>query len=319
MHACARWLAACALAAATGAMAQTWPARTVRIIVPFAPGGGVDTISRFLAQKLTEQTGGTFVVENRPGAAGVLACELVARAAPDGHVLLTSAPEFTINPSARSKMPYDALRDFTFISQLTSGQFMLVAHPSVPVRNVKQVIALAKSRPGQLNYGSSGAGGINHLAGELLQMMAGMKWVHIPFKGAGPATTALLGGEVDFVFGSTVGLVSPAKAGKVRPIAVTGTRRYAELPDVQTIAETLPGYDVAGWYGFYGPAGLPAPIVKRLNDEARKGLFSPDIKDKLEKAGNDPVVSSPEQFAAFVRAEIEKWGKVVKAANIKVD
>ena len=308
----------CALAAP--AAAQTWPARPVRMIVPFAPGGGVDTVTRFLAQKLTEQVGGTFVVENRPGAGGMIAVELVAKAAPDGYTLLTSAPEFSINPSVRSKLPYDPFKDFAFISQLTSGQFMLASHPSVPVRNVKQVIALAKSRPGELTYGSSGAGGINHLAGELLQSMAGIRWLHVPFKGAGPASAAVMGGEISFVFASTTGLIAPAKAGKLRPIGVTGPKRFSELPETPTIAESgLPGYNVTGWYGFYAPAGTPAQIVKRLNDEARKGLYSPEVKDKLEKTGNEPVVSSPDEFVAFMRTEIEKWAKVVKSSNMRVD
>ena len=302
------------------AAAQTWPARPVRIVAPFPPGGGTDTVGRLLAQKLAGQTGGSFVVENRPGAAGVLGAEFVARSAPDGHTLLISAPEMSINPSMRSKVPYDALRDFAFISQLTAGQFMLACHPSVPARTVKQLIALAKSRPGQLNYSSSGTGGINHLAGELLQSMAGFRWVHVPFKGAGPAIVAAISGEVDFVFAATTGLVGHAKAGKVRPLAVTGRKRFGELPGVPTMAEGgVAGYDVSGWYGFYAPAGTPAAIVRRLHAEAKRGLNSPDVKDKLEKAGNEVVTSTPEEFAAFLRAEITKWAKVVKEAGLKVN
>ncbi len=314
------FIAVCACIIAAPALSQAWPTRPVRIIVPFAPGGGVDTVTRFLAQKLTEQVGSSFVVENRPGAAGVLGAELVAKAPPDGHTLFTSAPEFSINPSVRAKLPYDPFKDFAYISQLTSGQFMLVSHPSVPARTVKQLIALAKARPGELNYGSSGAGGINHLAGELLQSMAGIRWVHVPYKGAGPATAALMGGEIGFVFASTTGLIAPAKAGKVRPIAVTGPKRFSELPETPTIAESgLPGYNVTGWYGFYAPAGTPPQIVKRLNDEARKGLYSAEVKDKLEKTGNEPVVSTPDEFVAFMRTEIDKWAKVVKSANIRVE
>ena len=302
------------------AAAQTWPARPVRIVAPFPPGGGTDTVGRLLAQKLAEQTGGSFVVENRPGAAGVLGAEFVARSAPDGHTLLISAPEMSINPSMRSKVPYDALKDFAFISQLTAGQFMLACHPSVPVRSVKQLIALAKSRPGQLNYSSSGTGGINHLAGELLQSMAGFRWVHVPFKGAGPAIVAAISGEVDFVFAATTGLVGHAKAGKVRPLAVTGRKRFGELPDVPTMAEGgVAGYDVSGWYGFYAPAGTPAAIVRRLHAEAKRGLNSPEVKDKLEKAGNEVVTSTPEEFGAFLRVEIAKWAKVVKEAGLRVN
>ena len=261
---------------------QVWPARAVRIIAPFAPGGGVDTVTRFLAQKLTEQLGGSFVVENRPGGAGVLGAELVARAAPDGYTLLTSAPEFSINPSVRSKLPYDPFKDFAYISQLTSGQFMLASHPSVPVKTVRQLIALAKTRPGQLNYGSSGAGGINHLAGELFQSMAGIRWVHVPFKGAGPAIIGVISGEIDFVFAATIGLLGHVKAGKVRAVAVTGLKRFVGLPDVPTVAESgVPGYSATGFYGFYAPAGTSADIVRRIHAEAARALGDPDVKEKL--------------------------------------
>jgi tripartite-type tricarboxylate transporter receptor subunit TctC len=302
------------------AFAQNWPARPVRIIAPFPPGGGTDTVGRLLAQKYTEQIGGSFVVENRPGAAGVVGAEIVARAVPDGHTLLISAPEMSINPSMRSKVPYDALKDFAFISQLTAGQFMLACHPSVPARTVKQLIALAKSRPGQLNYSSSGTGGINHLAGELLRSMAGFRWVHVPFKGAGPAIVAAISGEVDFVFAATTGLVGHARAGKVRPLAVTGRKRFGELPDVPTMAEGgVPGYEVTGWYGFYAPAGTPTDIVRRLHAEAKRGLNSPEVKDRLTKAGNEVVASTPEEFAAFLRAEIAKWARVVKEAGLRAD
>jgi tripartite-type tricarboxylate transporter receptor subunit TctC len=313
-------LAAAIVVAGAPAAAQPWPSRPVRIVAPFPPGGGTDTVARVLAQKFTEQVGASFVVENRPGAAGVLGAELVARAAPDGHTLLISAPEMSINPSMRSKVPYDALKDFAHISQLTAGQFMLSCHPSVPARSVKELIAIATSRPGQLNYSSSGTGGINHLAGELLQSMGGFRWVHVPFKGAGPAIVAAISGEVDCAFAATTGMVEHARAGKVRPLAVTGGKRFGELPHVPTVAEAgVPGYEVTGWYGFYAPAGTSTDIVRRLHAEARRGLNSPDVKDRLEKAGNDVVTSAPEEFAQFLRAEIAKWAKVIKAANLRVE
>lgn len=316
-----RWLAAFfALALVAAAGAQTYPARPVRIIVPFAPGGGVDNVTRLLAQKLTEEVGGPFVVDNRPGGGGAIGAGLAARAAPDGYTLLTSAPELSINPSLRSDTTYDPLRDFACISQLTSGQYMLVSHPSVPVNTVKQLIALAKARPGELNYGSSGLGGINHLAGELLQSMAGIRWVHVPFKGTGPATSALMGGEIDFAFAGTIAVVGLARAGKVRPIAVTGLRRFAELSEVPTIAESgVPGYNVTGWYGFYAPAGTSADIVRRLHADAVRALSSPDVREKLAKTGNEPVVSSPAEFAAFMRAEIDKWARLVKTIKLRID
>ncbi len=305
---------------ASGAFAQSWPSRPVRIIVPFAPGGGVDTVSRFLAQKLTEQLGGSFIVENRAGGGGLVGAELVAKAAPDGYVWLTSAPEFSINPSVKSKMPFDALKDFVFVSQLTSGQFLLACHPSVPVKSVKELIALAKSRPGRLNYGSSGTGSINHLAGELLQSMTGIRWGHVPFKGSGPALIGLMGGEVDFSFGSTTSLVDQARLGRVRAIAVTGPQRYSELPGVPTIAESgVPGYNVTGWYGLYAPAATPAEIVRKMHAETARGFNSPEMRERLIKAGNDPVVSTPDAFEAFIKVEIAKWAKVVKDSKLTLE
>ncbi len=306
--------------ASMSAYAQSWPTRTVRIISPFAPGGGNDAVARFLAAKFPEQLGGTFVVENRAGSGGLIGADLVAKATADGHTLLITSPEFAINPGMRSKMPYDTFKDFAYISQLASGQFMIASHPSVPVKSAKELLALAKARPGQLSYGTSGAGGINHLAGELLQSMSGISWVHIPFKGAGPAMIAAMGGEVEFAIASTIGMVNHIKAGKLRGVAVTGNRRYAELPIVPTVAESgVPGYSVTGWYGFYAPANTPLDIVRRLHEESRRALNSPDIRDKLVKAGNEPVGSTPVEFLAFVRAEVEKWAKVIKQAKLRID
>ncbi len=314
------WCALFAITLIAPAAAQSWPTRTVRIISPFAPGGGNDTVARFLAAKFPEQIGGTYVVENRAGSGGLIGADIVAKASPDGHTLLITSPEFAINPGMRSKMPYDTFKDFAFISQLASGQFMLACHPSVPVKNARDVIALAKARPGQLSYGTSGAGGINHLAGELLQSMSGMRWVHIPFKGAAPAMIAAMSGEVEFAFASTIGMVGHVKSGKLRGVAVTGTQRYAELPEVMTIAEAgVKGYSVTGWYGLYAPAGTPPEIVRRLHEESRRALHSPDIKDKLVKAGNEPVGTPPAEFLAFVRAEYDKWAKVIKLANLRID
>lgn len=314
------YVTATVLAPETPAVAQGWPARPVRIIVPYAPGGGIDTVARQLAQKLTEQVGGSFLVENRPGGAGVLGAELVARAAPDGHTLLASSTEFAINPAVRPKLPYDALRDFAHVSQLASVQFILASHPSVPVRNVKDLVTLARARPGQLTYGSSGTGGGPHLAGELLQSMAGMRWVHVPYKGAAPAAIAVISGEIDFVFGATIGLLENVRAGKLRAVAVTGPRRFAGLPEVPTAAESgVPGYSATGWYGLYAPGGTPPEIVRRLYNEAARGLGSADVKERLEKSGNDYVMSPPEDFIVFLRGEIAKWTKVVHEANLRIE
>ncbi len=304
----------------TTAYAQSWPTRPVRLIVPYAPGGGVDTVARVLAQKLTEQLGGSFVVENRPGAAGVIATELVARSAPDGYTLLCSATDFGINPALRARLPYDPFKDFAYISQLASVQFILAGHPSVPVRNAKELIALARQRPGQLTYGSSGTGGGPHLAGALLQMMSGIRWTHVPFKGASPAMVAVFSGEIDFSFGATIGLLEPVRSGRVRAIAVTGLKRFAELPNVQTVDESgVPGYNAIGWYGFYAPAGTPAEILRRIHAETTKALGNAETKDRLARAGNEYVMSTPEEFIAFMHAEIAKWTKVVKAAGIRAE
>jgi tripartite-type tricarboxylate transporter receptor subunit TctC len=296
--------------------AQSWPARPVRIIVPFPAGGGLDIVMRLVAQRLSEQTGGSFLVDNRGGAVGVIGAELAARAVPDGYTLFTSAPEFSINPSIR-KLPYDPFKDFAYVTQLTSGQFMLASHPSVPAKSIKQLIAIAKARPRQLTYASSGAGGINHLAGELLQSLTGIELVHVAYKGTGPAITALMGGHIDFMVASTTGLIAPVKAGKLRAIGVTGKRSLKQLPEVPTISEAgVPGYEVTGWYGMYAPANTPSEIIRRLHAETVRALNSEELREALEKTGNESVGSTPEEFLAFVRTEIAKWGKVVKAANI---
>jgi tripartite-type tricarboxylate transporter receptor subunit TctC len=305
----------CALA--VPAVAQTWPAQTVRIISPFTPGGGTDLVGRLLAQKLIEQVGGSFVVENRPGAAATIGAAVVAKAQPDGYTLLISAPEMSIHPNLRSDLPYDPLKDFACISLLTAGQFVLASHPSVPAKTVKQLIALAKARPGQLNYASSGTGAITHLSGELFQLMAGVRWTHVPFRGAGAAVIALMGGETDFVIASTTAVVGQVNSGKLRAIAVTGPKRFSGMPDVPTVAESLPGYEVTGWYGLYAPAGTSADIVQRLFMESRRALTRPEVTEALLKAGNEPVVSSPQEFAAFLRTEIRKWAKVVKSSGLK--
>lgn len=313
-------VAGAALLLAAPATAQPWPARPVRMIVPYAPGGGIDTVARVLAQKLTEQVGGSFVVENRPGGAGILGAEFVARAAPDGHTLLASSTEFAINPAVRPKLPYDPFKDFTHISQLASVQFILASHPSVPVRNVRDLVKLAKARPGQLTFGSSGTGGGPHLAGELFQSMGGIRWTHVPFKGAAPASVAVMSGEIDFAFGATIGLLGNVRAGKLRAVAVTGPKRFTELPEVPTVGESgVPGYSATGWYGFYGPAGLAPDIVRRLYNESVRALGAADVKERLAKSGNDYVMSPPEEFTGFIRGEIAKWAKVVREANIRVE
>ena len=302
------------------ALAQNWPQRPVRLVVPYTPGGGADIVARVLGQKLADQTGGSFVIENRPGAGGINAAELVARATPDGHTLLASATEFGTNAALRSRMPFDPFKDFAHISLLGYVQFLLAGNPAVPVKNVKELIAFAKARPGELTYGSTSLGGGPHLAGELIQSMSGIRWTHVPFKGAGPASVALISGEISFMFSSTGSLVGHVQAGKVRAIAVTGPRRFPELPEVPTVAESgIPGYSATGWYGLFAPAGTPPELVRRISAEAARAFSSPDARERLAQIGTDPVGSTPEYFVSFLRAEIAKWSKVVKEANIRLE
>ena len=302
------------------AYGQNWPQRPVRLVVPYTPGGGADIVARVLGQRLADQTGGSFVIDNRPGAGGINAAELVAHATPDGHTLLASATEFGTNAALRTRMPFDPFKDFAHISLLGYVQFLLAGNPAVPVRNIKELIALAKTRPGELTYGSTSLGGGPHLAGELIQSMGGIRWVHVPFKGAGPASVALISGEISFMFSSTGSLVGHVQAGKVRAIAVTGPRRFPELPEVPTVAESgIPGYSATGWYGLFAPAGTPRELVRRISAEVARAYTNPQARERLAQIGMDPVGSTPEEFVSFLRTEIAKWSKVVKEANIRIE
>jgi tripartite-type tricarboxylate transporter receptor subunit TctC len=306
------------LAVACAASGQEYPNRPIRMVVSFAPGGGTDTNARIVSQRLAEQLGVQVLVDNRPGAASMLGTDIVAKAAPDGYTLLTASPEFTVNPSLQPKMPYDALRDFAPIAQTVSTQYVLSTHPSIPVRTLKEFIALAKAKPGQLNYGSSGVGSANHLAAELLQMTTGTKLMHIPFKGAGPATIALLSGDITFMFSSTTAAVAQIKSGKLRAIAVTGPSRFAELPDVPTISEAgIPGFVITGWFGVLAPAATPREIVNKLAAEIVRVVQHAGVRERFAALGTVPVSSSPAEFAAFIRSEIDKWSKVVKASGAR--
>jgi len=309
-------VAACILAAPAGA--QTWPDRTVRVIVPFAPGGGADTVTRVLIEQLNKNIANRFVADNRTGAGGTVGAELAARAAPDGYTLLTSAFEMSINPTMRPNLRYDVFKDFVLISDLAHANYILACHPSVPARTVKQLIALAKSRPGVLNYGSSGTGGGNHLTVELFSAMAGIKWVHVPFKGSNASITAVMAGEIDCTIGSTNSVGPHVKSGRVRALGVTGATRAPAFPKLPRISEAgVPGFVVNGWYGFYAPAGTPPEIIRRLSTETKRALFSPEAKEKLRILGNEPVASSPEEFETSLRAETAKWAKLIKDIGLK--
>ncbi len=303
------------------AIAQSWPTRPVRLISPFAPGGGADITSRAVAQKLTGLLGQQVIVDNRGGAGGMLGVDLAAKSPADGYTLVmgTIGP-IAINPSLLSKMPYDPIRDLAPISQAAVAVNVLVVHPSLPVKSVKEFIALAKSRPKDLNYGSSGSGAADHLAGELFNAMVKVKMTHVPYKGGAPAMLDLVGGNVQLVFSTLSTATAAIEGNRVRALAVAGSQRFAGMPELPTMSEAgLKGFEVNNWYGLFAPAGTPKDIIARVSADAGKALAMADVKKRLMDAGIIAVSSSPEAFAAYIRAETDKWGKVIRAANIKAD
>lgn len=305
---------------AAPAWAADYPTKPIRMIVGFAPGGGTDTTARAISSKLTNLVGQQVIIDNRAGAAGNIATELVARANPDGYtILLGTIAALAINPSLyTTKLPFDSVKDFAPIIQAVDSTNILSVHPSVPAGSVKELIALAKIKP--LNYGSSGVGGTGHLAGELFDTMAGTKMTHVPYKGGGPAMIDLVGGQVQLVFATAASAVPQIKAGKIKGIAVTTAKRSALMPNIPTIAESgLPGFDANNWYGLLAPAGTPRPIIMRLNTEVTKVLAMPDVKDFLFNQGLDPAPGTPEQFGAYIKSEMIKWAKVVKASGAKTN
>jgi tripartite-type tricarboxylate transporter receptor subunit TctC len=305
------------LLTATQVQAQNWPTRPVRIISPFPPGGANDTISRVLAQQLTGSLGQTVLVENRAGASGMIGTDFVAKSPPDGHTLLMSTPgPITVNPLLVEKIPYDAEKDFTPIARVGTVPSLVVVHPSVPAHNMSELIALAKKRSGQLNFGSAGAGSSTHLAGELLKSMAKIDIVHVPYKGSAPAMNDLLGGQLQILFDTIVLSLPHAQSGRVRALAVTGAKRSSAAPDIPTVAESgVPGYEMITWYGVLGPGGMPAQIVTRLNQEITRALQQPDVRTKLSSMGTDIDVASPEEFAQYLKAERAQWAKVLKESG----
>ncbi len=315
-----RLLGACAgfmALACTGAWAQPYPVKPVRIVNPFSPGGSLDLVARLLAKHMSAELGQSVLVENRPGAGGTIGVETVAKAPADGYTLLIVQSSITINPTLQPKIPYDPIKDFTPISKVADYMFFLVAHPSLPVRSVKQLIALDKARPGQLNYASVGVGSGTHLASELFNYMAGTKIVHVPYKGTGQALPDLIGGHVAIMFGST-SFVPHVKSGKLVALGVTGATRSNALPEVPTIAEAaLPGFEVTAWNALFAPAGTPEPIIKRLNALVRDGLAQPEAKATMDKQGLDATPSTQEELAKLVRTELDKWAKVIKASGMK--
>lgn len=316
----ARCLCFITLATLAGAaLAQGFPTKAIRMIVPFPPGGPNDILGRVVAQKLTDQIGQQVVVDNRGGAGGIIGAELAARAAPDGYTLLLGGTaSLSINPSLHRKLPYDPIKDFAPVSLVGTAPSILITHPSVPVKTVKQLIDLAKAKPGHLNFASAGIGTPPHLAGELFKSMAGVDMVHVPYKGGGPALTDLLAGQVGIYFSGISSALPFVREGRLRGIAVTSARRTAVMPEMPTIAESgLPGYEVGNWYAIVAPAATPKAIVIRLNHEIVKTLAVPDVKKRFIELAADTLGSTPEELTAYNRSEISKWAKVIKSAGIK--
>jgi len=310
-------LAACAAVAADPA----YPTRPLRFIVPFAPGGSTDTLARTLAQRLSDAFGHQVVVDNRSGGNGNIGTEIVARAAPDGHtIVLGYIANLGIGPSLYAKLPFDPVKDFAPVTLLAVAPNILVAHPSVPVKNVRELVVYAKANPQKVNYASAAVASLGHLAGELLNSSAGIQMQHVPYKGSGQAVIDLLAGQVQIMFSGMSSVMPHIKGGKLRPLAVTGAQRSPATPDVPTIAEAgYPGFEASAWYSVMAPAGTPKPVVMRLNGEILRALKIPEVKDRLENVGFEIVGSSPEQCGTYIRNEIAKWAKVVKASGIKAE
>ncbi len=306
------------LAVSDSALAQTanWPARPLRIISGFLPGGATDVAARAAAQKLTESLGQPVVVENRPGASGNIAAEMVARGAPDGYsIYLANATMAT--PSLFAKVPFDINKDFAFISMIGMGPSVLVVHPSVPARNVKALLALARAHPGKLNYASGGTGNITHLAMALFVSQTRIDMVHVPYKGGAPSTIATVSGEAQLMFGSIASALAQIQQGRLRAIAVSSMKRSVALPDVPTVHEAgVPGYDASSWYGLVMAAATPAPIVARLSNDMMKALATSEMKERLSNQGIDPVAGGSDEFRKYIAAEIPKWAKVIREAKI---
>ena len=307
------------LTGSAGVVAQNYPVKPIRFLVGFPPGGTNDIVARIVAPKLSEYLGQQVLVENRGGANTAIASELMARAAPDGYTIMLNGPGHATNPSL-IKLNFDSIKDFAFITLLAESQNLLVVHPSLPVKNVKELIALSRKRPGDINYGSSGSGTTVHLSAELFQYMTGVKWVHVPYRGGGPGVVAMISGEVSLYFGNVPTVIRHARAGKLRALAVTGAKRLSADPDIPTIAESgVPGYEVTNFFGMSAPAKTPRSILERLHAETVRALKSPDVREKLLGLGADPVGNTQEQYAMFIQNEIAKWAKVIKAAGIKAD
>lgn len=311
-------LAACAMLSTAGAAAQTWPARPIRMIVPFATGGGTDIQARLFSAKLQPMLG-TVIVDNRPGGGGNIGAELVAKAPPDGYTVLFQSASLAVNQTLYRKLNYSAVRDLAPVLLVSSTPLVLVVHPSVPAKSVKDLVTLAKANPDKLNYASTSSGTTSHLSAELFKTMTGTRITHIPYKGSGPAVTALMGGEIDMLFSPMPPTVPLVKAGRIRALAVTTLKRSPVMPDVPTMNDTLKGFESDNWYGMFFPAGTPREIINRFHAEMSKVLKDADVRALMAKEGAEPLGSSPDEFGAYFKKEVEKYAKVIKAAGAQVD
>jgi tripartite-type tricarboxylate transporter receptor subunit TctC len=307
------------LLGAAAAFAQQYPTRPVRFISPYPAGGGNDTLLRLLGEKLGEQIGQRVIVDNRPGANTIVGTELLAKSPPDGYTFILIPNSFATNPSFYPKLPYDTVKDFAPVAQVAQSPQMIVAHPSVPARTLKELLALARAKPGELAYATSGNGSTGHLAGLLLSAMTGVKLTHVAYKGTAPAVNELVGGHIPLMVSSMLATLPQVRAGKLRIIALTTARRSPALPDVATIAESVPGYDATLWYGILAPGRTPESIVRRMNSELATTLRNSDVVEKLSTQAVEPHHSSPEQFGALIRSELAKWSKVITASGVKAD
>ena len=305
---------------ASPAVAQTFPSKSIRIVVPLAAGGPGDVLARAVGQKLAENVGQPVVIDNRPGANTNIGNEAVAKSPPDGYTLLATASTLTINPSLYANLPYDAVKSFAPLTLIATTPLVLVVHPSLPVKSVQELAALAKSKPGQLHYGSAGSGSVLHLAGEMFNTMARVKLVHVPYKGVTNAFSDLLGGQISLMFPGAPIALPQARAGKLRALATTGDKRAPAAPELPTVAEMgFPGYEVSVWYGLLAPAGTPAATINRLHSEIVKIVQLPEIAERWAVLGAEPAHNTPEQFAAFLKNDLVKWTKVVRDSGAKVD
>jgi len=301
------------------AAAQSYPVKPVRIIVPFAPGGPNDILARIVGQKLTEAWGHQMIVENRPGGGTVIGTEIVAKSPPDGYTLLMVSTSHTTNPTLLPRLPFDTLRDLAPVMLVATSSNVVVSHPSLPAKSVKELIAVARARPDNVAYGSGGNGTSTHLAGAMLALLGGVKMIHVPYKGGGPATIALLGGEITWMVGTIIPPMPYIKSGRLRALAVTGAQRTPVLPDVPTVAESLPGFEAAAWFGVATSGGTPKEVISKLNQEIARGLNTGDTRARLAAEATEIVGGSPEEFGRFFRAEIDKWAKVIRSAGIRLE